>query len=160
MWHYQIWIHSPLTFVGVVHSNWPSGTMCHMHTPTLNKWHKKKKKSKNKKVTVHILTHGAMRGVWLTSSVDCMDNINHDIRERNVTTRSEIWTTNICSLGFQDIREWVILWGLILRSWGVLSWMIEIWMKKHLVSDNNCNTVNLYPAPHQKKNRNDKSFWV
>jgi len=24
-----------------------------------------------------------------------------------------------------------------------LSWMIEIWMKIHLVSDNNCNDVNL-----------------
>ena len=29
----------------------------------------------------------------------------HDIRERNVTVRSEIWTTNICRLGFQDIME-------------------------------------------------------
>ena len=25
----------------------------------------------------------------------------------------------------------------------ILSWMIEIWMKKHLVSNSNCNTVNL-----------------
>ena len=25
----------------------------------------------------------------------------------------------------------------------------EIWMKNHLVSDNNCNTINLYP-PSQK----------
>ena len=24
-----------------------------------------------------------------------------------------------------------------------LSWMIEIWMKNHLASDSNCNTVNL-----------------
>ena len=31
-----------------------------------------------------------------------------------------------------------------------LSWMIEIWMKIHLVSDNNCNTVNLY-SPHHPK---------
>ena len=38
-----------------------------------------------------------------------------DVRERNVATRSEIWTTNIRSLGFRDIREWVPLWGLILR---------------------------------------------
>ena len=36
----------------------------------------------------------------------------------NVTIRSEIWTTNIGSLGFQDIREWVILSRLILRSLG------------------------------------------
>ena len=27
----------------------------------------------------------------------------------------------------------------------MLSWMIEMWMKNHLVSDSNCNTVNLYP---------------
>ena len=26
----------------------------------------------------------------------------------------------------------------------IMSWMIEIWMKKHLVCDNNCNTVILY----------------
>ena len=25
----------------------------------------------------------------------------------------------------------------------ILSWMIEMWMKNHLVSDGNCNTVNL-----------------
>ena len=25
----------------------------------------------------------------------------------------------------------------------ILSWMIEIWMKIHLVHDNNCNTINL-----------------
>ena len=24
----------------------------------------------------------------------------------------------------------------------ILSWMIEIWMKNHLVSDNICNTIN------------------
>ena len=33
--------------------------------------------------------------------------------------RSEILTMNIRSLGFQDIRECVTLWGLILRSLGV-----------------------------------------
>ena len=25
----------------------------------------------------------------------------------------------------------------------IWSWMIEIWMKNHLVSDNNCNTITL-----------------
>jgi hypothetical protein len=25
----------------------------------------------------------------------------------------------------------------------ILSWMVEIWMKNHLVSDNNYNTINL-----------------
>ena len=28
-----------------------------------------------------------------------------------------------------------------------LLWVIEIWMKNHLVSDSNCNTVILYPSP-------------
>ena len=26
----------------------------------------------------------------------------------------------------------------------ISSWMIEIWMKNHLVSDSNCNTVNIF----------------
>ena len=30
----------------------------------------------------------------------------------------------------------------------ILSWMIELWMKTHLVSDSNCNTVNL--SSHHK----------
>ena len=91
--------------------------MWHMHTPTFNKWQQKKKK-KNKKVTLHILTHGAMWGCRLTSLVICINDKIHDIRERNVTIRSEIWTTNIRSLGFRDIREQVTLWGWILRSLG------------------------------------------
>ena len=28
----------------------------------------------------------------------------------------------------------------------ILSWMIEIWMKNHLVSDSNCNTIRLYSS--------------
>ena len=39
-----------------------------------------------------------------------------DIEERNLTIRSEIWTTNLHSLRFRNIREWVTLWRLILRS--------------------------------------------
>jgi hypothetical protein len=75
---------------------------------------------KNKKVTFHMLTHGAMRGCGLTSWVVCMNDKFCDIRERNVTIRSEIWTTKIYSLGFRDIRECVTLWGLILRSLGCI----------------------------------------
>jgi hypothetical protein len=52
-----------------------------MHAPTFNKWHKKK----NKKVT-----HGPMRGCGLTSLVVCSNDNIHDIREKNVTIRSEI----------------------------------------------------------------------
>ena len=113
MWDFGIWIHSPLTSVGVVHSTWPSRTMWHMHAPTFNKWQQKKKK------TLHMSTHGALRRCGLTSLVVCInDKKIYDIRERNVTIRSESWTTNIRPLGFRDIREWVILWRLILRSLG------------------------------------------
>ena len=41
----------------------------------------------------------------------------------------------------------------------ILSWMIESWMKDHLVSDRNCNTVNLQTPPKKLINffiRNDK----
>jgi hypothetical protein len=95
----------------VVHSTWPSWTMWHLHAPTFNKWHKKKKKK-----TLHILTHGVMQGCGLTSLVVCINDKIRDVRERNVTIRSETWTTNIRSLGFHDIRERVTLWRLILRS--------------------------------------------
>ena len=37
----------------------------------------------------------------------------------------------------------------------LVSWMIEIWMINHLVSDNNCNTVNLKVPP--KITRNEES---
>ena len=86
--------------------------MWQMHAPTFNKWHKKKKKKK----TLHMLTHGAMRGCGLTSLVVCINDKFCDIRERNVTIRSEIWTTKIRSLGLQDIRECDTLWEFILRS--------------------------------------------
>ena len=89
--------------------------MWHMHASTFNKWQKKKKK---KVVTLHMLTHSIMRGCGLTSLMICINDKFCDIRERNVTTRSEIWTTNIRSLRFWDIRERVTLGGLILRSLG------------------------------------------
>ena len=54
-------------------------------------WHKKKKnKNKSKKVTLHILTRGAMRGCGLTSLVVCINDKICDLREGNVTIRSEI----------------------------------------------------------------------
>ena len=40
---------------------------------------------------------------------------NRDISERNVTLKCEIWAMNICSLGFQGIRECVTLWRLIVE---------------------------------------------
>ncbi len=56
-----------------------------MHAPTFNKWHKKNKKNKNKnkKVTLHILTHGAMQGCGLTSLMACINDKICDIEERN-----------------------------------------------------------------------------
>ena len=59
-----------------------------------------------------------MRGCGLTSLVVCISDNICDRRERNVTIRSEIWTMKIVSLGFRDIRGWVILRGLILRRLG------------------------------------------
>ena len=40
------------------------------------------------------------------------------IRDINVTIRTDIWTKNIHSLGFRDIREWVTPRRLILWSLG------------------------------------------
>ena len=51
-----------------------------MHAPTFNKWHKKKD-NKNKKVTLHILTHGALRGCGLNASVVCINDEICDIKE-------------------------------------------------------------------------------
>jgi hypothetical protein len=51
---------------------------------------KKEKKNKNKTVTLHMLTHGAMQGCVLTSLVVCINDKFCDTRERNVTIRSEI----------------------------------------------------------------------
>jgi hypothetical protein len=33
----------------------------------------------------------------------------------------------------------------------IVSWMLEIWMKKQLVSDNNYNIVNLYPPKFSQR---------
>ena len=74
------------TWCGVVHFTWPSQAMWHMHTPTFNKWHKKKKKKK----TLCILTHGTMRGCEWTSLAVCINDKTRDIWEKNVTIRSEI----------------------------------------------------------------------
>ena len=105
--------------------------MWHMHTPTFNKWHQKKK---NKKVTLRILKHGAMRGCGLTSLVVRINDKIHDIRERNVTIRSEIWTTNIRSLAFWNVIEWLILWRLVLRSVGCnVMW---VWFSSYFMFPN------------------------
>ena len=40
----------------------------------------------------------------------------------------------------------------------ILSWVIEIWMKNHLVNEGICNIVRLYYP--QNFTRNDKYCWV
>ena len=72
-----------------------------------------------------IYWHMTMQGCGLTSLVICINDRICDIRERNVTIKSEIWSRNICSLGVGDIREWVILWKVILRSLGCI-WKSEM----------------------------------
>jgi hypothetical protein len=59
-----------------------------------------------------MLTHSAMQRCGLTSLVVCINDKFCDIRERNVTIRSEIWTMSIHSLGVWNIRECVTLWSL------------------------------------------------
>ena len=112
MSHYGIWFHYPLTLVWSTPLGLPGRCGICTHQ-TFNKWHKKKK-------TLRILTHDAMWGCELTSLMICINDKFCDTRERNVTIRSEIWTTNIHSLGLRDIREWVMLWGLILWSLGCI----------------------------------------
>ena len=87
-----------MTSVGVVHSAWPSHAMWHMRAPTCST-------KKKKKVTLHILTRGAMRGCGLTSLVGCIKDKIRDIRQRSVRIGSESGTTNVRSLGFRDIGE-------------------------------------------------------
>ena len=53
----------------------------------------------------------------------------HNIRERNVPIRSEIWSTNIRSLGFRNIREWVILCGVDITEFRVYSYVLVEWYK-------------------------------
>jgi len=69
----MIQIHSHVTYANMVHSTWSSRAMWQTHAPTFNKWHKKKKK------TLHMLTHGVMRGCGLTSLVVC---INDEFRDQ------------------------------------------------------------------------------
>jgi hypothetical protein len=81
-------IYSIITCDPSSHVNLPLGLreQCdiYMHQQ-FNKWQKKKKKK-----TLHILTHGAMRGCGLTFVVVCSIGKTLDVRERNVTIRSEI----------------------------------------------------------------------
>jgi hypothetical protein len=62
-----------------------------MHAPTFNKWQKtKEEEEKKNKVTLRMLTRGVVRGCGLPSLVVCINDWFCDIRERNVTIRSEI----------------------------------------------------------------------
>ena len=117
MWHYGIWNQSLLTSVGVVHSTWPSGGVAYACTNIQQVASEVEDEWMNKKVTLHILTHGAIRGYGLTSSVVCINDKILDIGESNAKVRSDVWT--IHSLGFRDIREWVILWRVDITEFKV-----------------------------------------
>jgi hypothetical protein len=56
--------------------------------------------------------------VWVEFFGGLHNDKLRDVRERNVTIRNEICTTNIRSLGFRDIRESVTLWRLMEHSLG------------------------------------------
>ena len=126
-------ISSHLRWYGPLHLAFP-GDVAYACTDIQQVAKEEEKKNKTKKVTLHILTHSAIQ-LWceLTSLVVYIDNKICDIRERIVTVRSEICTTNIRSLGFWDIRDWVILWGLMLRNLGCMLlphlfiWLLHIY---------------------------------
>jgi hypothetical protein len=88
----------------------------HMHAPTFNKWHKKNK-NKNKKVTLHKLTHGVMWGCGLTSLVVCINDKIRDIREKCDNKEQDLNYGHPFPRVW-DIREWMTLWRLILHSVG------------------------------------------
>ena len=111
----MVWC-GPLHFTFLVRC----GICMHQHS-TSGIRRRRRRRIRIKKMTIHILTHGTMRECGLTFLVVCINDRIHDIRERNMTIRSEIRTMNIRSLGFEDIRECVTLWGLILQSLGCTS---------------------------------------
>ena len=113
---YGIWVHTPLISVGVVQLHLPfPDDVAYAYTNI-----QQVEEEEEEEDTSHILAHGIMPGCGLPSLVVTINDKIHDIRDRNVTIGSEIWTTNIRSLGLQDMREWVILWGLILQSLGCI----------------------------------------
>ena len=70
---------SPHHPVGGVHSTWPSGRcdkQMHQHSTSGIR----RKTKKVVKVTLHMLTHGAMRGCGLTSSMVCLNDMFRDIK--------------------------------------------------------------------------------
>ena len=101
-----------------------------------------------------MLTHGAIQGCGLTSLVVCINDKIHDIREKIVTIRSEIWTMNILSLDFRDIREWAILWSLILWTLGCSTMNSEWWVTLSPITGVSCILTKVYPtATHIRWNR-------
>ena len=99
---------------------WLSQTMSHMHAPTFDAW--QKKENENKKVTLHVLTYGAMWGCGLTSLMVCSNDEIRDIRERTVTIRNTTWSTNIrdVPLGFGILKSESYYEGWYYGVWGVV----------------------------------------
>ena len=114
MWG-QFEIRSPVTYTSVVHSTWPFTRQCggSMHQHSTSGRRRSRIRSRHS-----TCWYDEMWGCKLTSWVVCINDKFRDIRERNVIIRRDIWTTNIPSLGFWDIREYVTLWRLILHNLG------------------------------------------
>ena len=87
---------SPL--VHVVHSTRPSPMMWHMHAPTFNSGMRSSNKRRRRRRRHSTYWHMTQCGCGSTSLVVCINARVGDTRERNATTRNEIWTTNIRSL--------------------------------------------------------------
>ena len=134
--------------------------MWRLHAPTFNKWHKKQKKKKKK--ALQILTHDTMQRYGLTSLVVCTNDKIHDIKERKMTIRKEIWP--IRSLGFRDIREWVTLWGLILRSLGcTFQWIVLLLVSVKKRCKGLISLINLsfcYVSPRDKAVECSNLIWL
>ena len=79
---------------------------------------------------------------WLHVVVRINDNFC-GMRESNVTIRSEIWTTHIRSLGFQDIRECVTLRGV-----DIMEFRVHVVGGCHLMIDVPCFS-NFHDIIHQ-----------
>jgi hypothetical protein len=85
---YGIITHDPSS-----HVNLPLGLPCNVTDPCINKSTSDIiiiRRKRNKKTTLPTLTHGAMQGFGLTSTVVCTNGKKCDRRERNMTIRSEI----------------------------------------------------------------------
>ena len=96
MWHYGIWIQ--FCWCGPLHLAF-SGDVAYACTNI----QQEAAEAEEEEDTPHIDTWRNVR-VWVDFFDGCINDKICDIREIDVTIKSEMWTTNIRSLGFGDIR--------------------------------------------------------